>query len=154
MIEVWSISNLSNARYGATPWQPAPRQRQALKFAPMARRSSTLYVSRRKQELSAVKKTKVRVSHKTLECTRARLALGSFRPLGPAALWIPSCFRRIDINHNLEMWIRGRNHAILREELRRLVRSNPWNDGLNGELCPEYCWNALRILFFAPPPKR
>ena len=86
MIEVWSISNLSNARYGATPWQPAPRQRQALKFAPMARRSSTLYVSRRKQELSAVKKTKVRVSHKTLECTRARLALGSFRPLGPALI--------------------------------------------------------------------
>ena len=43
------------------------------------------------------------------------------------------------------IWIRDRNHAILGKELHMMVGSSPWNHGLNGELCPEYCQSGLRI---------
>ena len=65
------------------------------------------------------------------------------QPLGPTSRQ----GRKIKI-HNSIIWIWGREHAILREKLYRVLGSRSWNHGLNGELCPEHFQKGPRIFCF------
>ena len=68
------------------------------------------------------------------KATRACFTTKQASRSGRVSLWDPTSRQGRNMKiHNSIIWIQGRKHAILREELYRVPESRSWNHGLNGE---------------------